>query len=99
MKWMGGALIMRLASACGEIPKLAAELGVDAVFANRDYEPQAIRRDALDARDLMADGRKFLDFKDQVIFEKHEVLSLAGQPFSVFTSYKNAWLKKTRAAR
>ena len=32
-----------------------------------------------------------------MIFAKHEVLSLAGKPFSVFTPYKNAWLKKLAA--
>lgn len=94
LRELGGTLIVRHAAATSEIPKLAAELGVDAVFANRDYEPQAIFRDALVAQAITAQGRKFLDFKDHVIFEKHEVLSLVGQPFSVFTPYKNAWLKK-----
>ena len=36
----------------------------------------------------------FHQFKDQVIFEKDEVLSLSGKPYSVFTPYKNAHLKK-----
>ncbi len=77
-----------------EIPRLAAELGVDAVFANDDYEPQAIARDAAVAAALAADGRRCMSCKDQVIFEKGEVLTLAGKPFSVFTPYKNAWLKR-----
>jgi deoxyribodipyrimidine photo-lyase len=33
-------------------------------------------------------------FKDHVIFERQEVLTLAGKPYTVFTPYKNAWLKK-----
>jgi deoxyribodipyrimidine photo-lyase len=28
-----------------------------------------------------------------VIFEKDEVLTLAGKPYGVFTPYKNMWLK------
>ncbi len=93
---LGGALIVLHADAATAIPRLAAQLEVDAVFANRDYEPQAIARDAAVAASLAADGRQWQDFKDQVIFDRNEILSLAGKPFSVFTPYKNAWLKAMR---
>ncbi|XLM20073.1 deoxyribodipyrimidine photo-lyase, partial [Chromobacterium piscinae] len=72
---------------------LAAELGADAVFCNRDYEPAARARDAEVAQRLAEQGIAFHDSKDQVIFETDEVLTGAGKPFSVFTPYKNAWLK------
>ena len=88
---------MRHALAADEIPRLAARLGVDAVFANHDYEPQAIARDAAVEASLRAGGQRFFSFKDQLIFEKGEVPSLGGQPFSVFTPYKNAWLKRLAA--
>jgi deoxyribodipyrimidine photo-lyase len=93
----GGNLIVRHARSVDEIPKLAAELKVDVVFANHDYEPQAIKRDADVAEQLLSSGRVLLTFKDQVIFEKNEVLTLSDKPFSVFTPYKNAWLKKLQA--
>ncbi|CAN5137882.1 deoxyribodipyrimidine photo-lyase [soil metagenome] len=98
LRELGGTLIVKHAVAADEIPRLAAELEAEAVFANRDYEPQAIRRDAEVALALERDGRWYMDFKDQVIFEKHEVLTLAGQTFSVFTPYKNAWLKRLAAS-
>ncbi|WP_422940908.1 cryptochrome/photolyase family protein [Undibacterium sp. TJN19] len=91
---MGGGLIVRFAHAEEAIPGLVSELGINAVFTNHDYEPQAIARDAAVGQDLAAQACEFLSFKDQVIFEKREVLSLAATPFSVFTPYKNAWLKK-----
>ncbi|MBC7573898.1 MAG: deoxyribodipyrimidine photo-lyase [Herminiimonas sp.] len=94
LRRMGGALIVRHAVAESEIVALAAQLGVDAVCVNRDYEPQAIARDAAVATAIEAAGGQFLAFKDQVIFEKEEVLTLAAKPFTVFTPYKNAWLKK-----
>ncbi|MES2261466.1 MAG: deoxyribodipyrimidine photo-lyase [Pseudomonadota bacterium] len=97
LQQLGGHLIVRHAVAQDEIPRLAAELGVDAVFANHDYEPQAIARDDAVTRALAADARPLFTFKDQVIFEKSEVLSQSGTPFSVFTPYKNAWLKKMLA--
>jgi deoxyribodipyrimidine photo-lyase len=87
-------LIVRHAAAWKEIPALAAALKVDAVFTNHDYEPQAIARDALVATALQAAGRQFLHYKDQVIFEQDEILTQAQQPFSVFTPYKNAWMRK-----
>ncbi len=89
----GGGLIVLHGRAVEAIPELAAELGVDAVFCNHDYEPAAIARDRAVAAALAAQGRQLLGFKDQVIHEKDEVLSLSGKPFSVFTPYKNAWLK------
>lgn len=97
LRRMGGGLIVRHAGAATAIPQLAAELGADAVFINHDFEPQAIARDVEVAAALQAEGRQFLDFKDHVIFEKDEVLTLSERPFSVFTPYKNAWLKKLHA--
>ncbi|MFC0131321.1 deoxyribodipyrimidine photolyase [Massilia eurypsychrophila] len=94
---LGGHLIVRRGPALETIAALACELDADAVFANEDYEPQATSRDAGVAAALARDGRQFRSFKDQVIFEKNEVLTLAGQPFSVFTPYKNAWIKRMAA--
>lgn len=94
LQMLGGGLIVRHASAATDIPQLAAELQVDAVLCNHDYEPDAILRDSRISSALMAQRRTLLTFKDQVIFERDEVLSQAGKPFSVFTPYKNAWLRK-----
>lgn len=97
LRQLGGYLIVRHGSAPEEILALADGLGVDAVHACTDYEPAAIARDALVAERLQAAGRTFHSHKDQVIFEKDEVLTLAGGAFSVFTPYKNAWLKRLAA--
>lgn len=88
----GGGLIVRHAVAREAIPRLAVELAVEAVFANRDYEPQAIARDRAVERALAAQDIVFVTSKDQVIFECDELVSKAGTPFSVFTPYKRAWL-------
>jgi deoxyribodipyrimidine photo-lyase len=79
------------------LPTLAAKLKVATVFANRDYEPSAVRRDAAVATNLAEHGIEFITCKDQVIFEKDEVLTKDGRPFSVFTPYKNTWLKRLTA--
>lgn len=89
----GSDLIVLHGKAVAEIPKLALELNVNAVFTNHDYEPSAITRDSKVAAALEKDGIDFHHFKDQVIFEKDEVLNLSGKPYGVFTPYKNMWLK------
>jgi deoxyribodipyrimidine photo-lyase len=93
----GAGLIVRHGFAHDEIPALAATLGVQSVHANHDDDPAALARDAR-VRGLLADrGVALHTAKDHVVFERSEVLTLAGGPFSVFTPYKNAWLKQADA--
>ena len=87
-------LIVRHGRARDLVPQIADALKVDAVFVNHDYEPDAIARDDEVARKLKADRRAFHTFKDQVVFEKDEILTQGATPFSVFTPYKRAWLEK-----
>jgi deoxyribodipyrimidine photo-lyase len=91
---LGGGLIVRHGPARQEIVRLACELGVDAVYANEDYEPFAIARDDAVASALSGCGIELRLFKDQVIFAKDEVLSQSGAPFTAYAQYKNAWLRK-----
>jgi deoxyribodipyrimidine photo-lyase len=91
---LGGGLIVLHGRAREQIPALAHRLQVQAVFANHDYEPQAIARDLAVERRLQDSGIAFLSSKDQAIFEKDELLTQGGRPFGVFTPYKNAWLKR-----
>ena len=90
-------LLMRHATASTEVPALAAKLSIDAVFANHDDEAYSLARDAAVQASLAQRGVAFHSFKDHVIFERGEVLTLTGKPYSVFTPYKNAWLKKIDA--
>ncbi len=87
-------LIVVHAKARDALPRLAGQLNANAVFSNHDYEPQAAARDAEIQAGLEMAGIGFHSFKDQVIFERSELLTLVGKPYSVFTPYKNAWLKK-----
>lgn len=89
----GGDLIVVHGKARDEIPSIAKQLNVEAVFTNHDYEPSAIARDSAVEVKLTGHGIAFHHFKDQVIFEKDEVLSMSNKPYSVFTPYKNMWLK------
>ncbi len=90
----GVGLIVRHGDARQALPALAQELGVQAVYANHDDEPAALARDA-QMRGRLADiGVALHTSKDHVVFERSEVLTATGSPYSVFTPYKNAWLRK-----
>jgi deoxyribodipyrimidine photo-lyase len=88
----GAGLIMRQAVAAPEIVALAPSLKAQAVFAGRDYEPQALARDAQVQEALAALGIALHTCKDHVVFEGREILTQTGSPYGVFTPYKNNWL-------
>ena len=88
----GGGLMVRHGVPSHEIPALARECGVDAVFTNRDYEPSAKARDEDIGKKLASADVAFFTFKDQVIFHQDDVLTGAGKPYTVFTPYKRNWL-------
>jgi deoxyribodipyrimidine photo-lyase len=94
LRTLGGGLIVRHGPARAEVPALAARLGVAAVYANHDYEPDAVARDCAVEHALAQQGIRFYTRKDQAIFDRDEVLTGAGTPFSVFTAYRKAWLAK-----
>ena len=83
----GGALLVRHADPLDAIPELARALGTQAVYTHHDYEPAAIERDRAVAERLGDAGLTFKTYKDQVIFEKNELLTGNGKPYSVFTPY------------
>lgn len=74
--------------------KLCDEYDVRGVFVNHDYEPYALSRDAQIKE--FADGKSipFQSYKDQVIFEKSEVMKPDGTPYTVYTPYSKRWKQK-----
>lgn len=67
---------------------------VEKVFANQDYEPYATDRDLAVEKILNATGAALHTTKDQVIFEKTEVVKSDGDPYTVFTPYSKRWKAK-----
>ncbi len=74
--------------------KICKEFDVKEVFTNHDYEPYAIERDNAIKKYLADRNISFHTYKDQVIFEKSEVMKTDGTPYTVFTPYSNTWKKK-----
>ena len=74
--------------------KLSQQYEIGNVFCNEDYEPYAIKRDQ-DIKDFLASKNiNFYQFKDQVIFQKDEIVKADGKPYTVYTPYSRQWLLK-----
>ena len=78
--------------------QLLSKYAIKAVYTNHDYEPYAVQRDAQITDMLQAKGVAFHSFKDQVVFEKAEVVKDDGKPYTVFTPYSNKWKKTLKAS-
>ena len=72
--------------------ELVDEYTVESVYCNEDYEPYAIKRDEEIRQFLKEKGIKFYSCKDQVIFQKDEILKADGTPYTVYTPYSKQWL-------
>ena len=91
LKAIGSGLKTLYDNPIAAFEQLAKEYNIKSVFFNHDYEPYAIKRDK-ELLDLLAlSGTSFLSFKDQVIFEKDEVMAGGGQAYTVFTPYSKKW--------
>jgi len=71
--------------------KLIQENKIKTVYTNHDYEPYARKRDK-EVNELFKDHQiEFKTSKDQVIFEKNEVVKDDGSPYVVYTPYSKKW--------
>jgi len=71
--------------------ELLSTYTIEKVFTNHDYEPYAKERDEAVSALLKTQGASLHTFKDQVIFEKDEVVKDDGKPYTVFTPYSRKW--------
>ncbi len=73
---------------------LFEEFEIQAVFCNRDYEPQAIKRDTEIYHFFKEKNIPFKAYKDQVIFDKYEVIKNDETPYTVYTPYSKKWKER-----
>lgn len=90
----GSSLFVECGRPAEVFRRLLADYEVAGVVANHDYEPYALGRDSEVAELLRDNNIGFSTFKDQVVFENREVAKDDGQPYTVFTPYRNKWFRK-----
>ncbi|MDX1909619.1 MAG: deoxyribodipyrimidine photo-lyase [Bacteroidia bacterium] len=88
---LGTSLIVRYGHPAEVWRSLLDTYPISAVYTNHDYEPYAQARDHEISDLLAAHGAVLHTFRDQVIFERDELLSGAGKAYSVFTPYARKW--------
>lgn len=88
---MGSSLEVYHGTPLDMFQKLCLKYSIEQVFTNHDYEPYAKERDDSIQLYLNEQGISFHTFKDQVVFEKDEVLKDDGKPYTVFTPYSKKW--------
>ncbi|QHT66618.1 deoxyribodipyrimidine photo-lyase [Rhodocytophaga rosea] len=88
----GGTLLTHYGKPVKIWKQLLREYIIVAVYTNHDYESYAINRDTKIRELLQTRGIPFHTYKDQVIFEKQEIVNGQGNPYKVFTPYSKKWL-------
>jgi len=88
---VGSSLEVVYDSPLAAFQKLCAQYTVQHVIANHDYEPYAQERDKSIKSYLASHSISFETFKDQVIFEKAEIVKDDTTPYTVFTPYSKKW--------
>ena len=68
--------------------ELTEKFKIEAVYTNRDYEPDAIKRDESVKELLRSRGIDFHTFKDQVIFERDEVLRERDRSYTIYSPFR-----------
>lgn len=93
----GSSLLVRRGDPLTIWGELLDQYEINAVYTNHDYEPYAQVRDRQVRELLQSRQIPFHTFKDQVIFEKDEVLTVQGNPYTVYTPYRNRWRSLLKA--
>ena len=96
---IGSGLTVLYGTVESSFEKLAIQYKINTIYCNHDYEPYAKQRDELIKQRFAAQSIEFKDFKDQVIFERLEIVKNDGQPYTVFTPYMKKWKLKFLADR
>jgi deoxyribodipyrimidine photo-lyase len=93
LKLKGSSLLVKKGSVKEVWKELIEKYDIKNVFFNKDYEPYAIARDKELSEMLNSKSIATYKFKDQVVFEENDILKADGKPYTVYTPYKNKWLK------
>lgn len=93
-KRYNSSLLVKLGNLKDIFSQLSSDYSIKAVYTNHDYEPYAIERDLI-IRNLLAEKNiAFYTYKDQVVFERSEILKSDGNPYTIFTPYSKIWKQK-----
>lgn len=76
---------------------LTKQYGVQELFINAEYPLNELERDKQVAQQLRQQGVIVTRFHDRVIIPPGMIRNGSGEPYKVFTAFKNNWLRQARA--
>ena len=91
LKEIGSSLLVRKGNPFEVWKELLTDKTFSGIYVNRDYEPYARERDKQVYKYCEVNGISYCSFKDQVIFERKEVVKDDGKPYTVYTPFKKKW--------
>ncbi|MDY6777055.1 MAG: deoxyribodipyrimidine photo-lyase [Candidatus Nanohaloarchaea archaeon] len=86
-------LCIRQGNPADELAALVDETGADTLYFNRDYTPYARERDQRVEQQVDCTVKSE---KDLVLFEKDEILTNRGEPYSVYSYYRDKWFERDK---
>ena len=93
LEQFGSSLLIKQGKIMEVFKELNAGFYIRNIYCNHDYEPDAKERDNTIRKTFQKRQIPFFSFKDQVIFEKDDILKPNGKPYTVFTYFMHQWKK------
>ncbi len=94
LKALGADVFVLHDSPLKAFQEISTQYSIQAIYFNHDYERYGVERDSNIKGWAQGQGIAFHSFKDQVVFEKSELLSGQGTPYTVFTPYSRKWKER-----
>ncbi len=91
LKKYGSKLTTFLGNPLEVFTELSEKYDIQDVYCNHDYEPFGIERDTAVYNFLKLKNSSLKAYKDQVIFDKKDILKVDGTPYTVYTPYAKKW--------
>ena len=89
---LGSSLLVKHGNPIDVIKELIKLYNITEVYTNHDYEPYAIARDKEVNEFLSSQNIEFNTYKDQVIFERDDIVKTDGKPYKIYTPFSKKWL-------
>lgn len=96
LRSLGSDLAVLRGDPAEQLSGLADRLRAQALFYNCDYDPAAINRDRRVTERLRARGIDVRSSLDHVYFGADDIKRNDGEPYRVYTPYRNRWLERHR---
>ncbi|MEY4617218.1 MAG: hypothetical protein RJB66_2178 [Pseudomonadota bacterium] len=94
LRALGSELVVRSGKPLEVFKELIQEFQPGGVFLNRDHDPYPKRRDHEVQQLFQSNGLTYQEYQDHFVFERNQILTDKGTPYTVFTPYSKKWMAR-----